>query len=139
MAIPPFKPVTFTEGEPLDANKLNELQTNIATIYGQSAVLTNSLTNSQNQATVPIMDGGSYTFTNGTGSNAWADSTAIQFSAAFSGDPIFVVSVVSDASGIVTTARGNISSGRGFIHVATNKPTTAPIVVNWIAFQNKTL
>lgn len=139
MAIEPFKPIVFTEGEPFDANKLNELQSNIKTIYGQSAVLTNSLTNSQNQATIAIMDGGSYTFTNGTGSNNLASSTPIQFSAAFSGDPTFVVSVASDASGVVTTAKGRIDSGRGIISVITNKPTTSPIVVNWIAFQNKSL
>jgi len=50
-----YSSIVFNEGEPLDPNKLNQLQTNLADIYKTSNLLYNATVNEQGSATVPIV------------------------------------------------------------------------------------
>lgn len=58
MPINPFETVIFNEGEPLDPDKLNKLQTNIANTYQTSSTLYNATVGNQTQAYVPVMNCG---------------------------------------------------------------------------------
>lgn len=62
MPINPFEAVVFNEGEPLDPDKLNKLQTNIANTYQTSSTLYNATVGNQTVAYVPIMNCGSLEF-----------------------------------------------------------------------------
>ena len=62
MPINPFEAVVFNEGEPLDPNQLNKLQTNIANTYQTSSTLYNATVGNQTVAYVPIMNCGHVIF-----------------------------------------------------------------------------
>lgn len=62
MPINPFEAVVFNEGEPLDPDKLNKLQTNVANAYQTSATLYNATAGQQTQPYIPIMNSGTFTF-----------------------------------------------------------------------------
>lgn len=64
MPINPFEAVVFNEGEPLDPDKLNKLQTNVANAYQTSSTLYNATVGQQTQAYIPVMNCGSHTFEN---------------------------------------------------------------------------
>ena len=48
-----YQTVTFNEGEPLDAAKLNSLQTNLTDVYKSS--LSNATLNDQGELSVPLV------------------------------------------------------------------------------------
>ena len=62
MAIDPFKVITFNEGEPLDPNKLNDLQKNTSSAYQASSVAYNTTLNSQSEPVVPVIKSGTLEF-----------------------------------------------------------------------------
>ena len=62
MPINPFETVVFNEGEPLDPNQLNKLQTNIANTYQTSSTLYNATVGNQTVAYVPVMNNGFLVF-----------------------------------------------------------------------------
>ena len=62
MPINPFETVVFNEGEPLDPDKLNKLQTNIANTYQTSSTLYNATVGNQTMAYVPVMNNGFVVF-----------------------------------------------------------------------------
>lgn len=62
MPLDPFQTVTFNEGEPLDPNKLNDIQKNANVAYQASSVVYNSTQNSQSNPTVPIIKSGHLDF-----------------------------------------------------------------------------
>ena len=58
MPLDPFKPITFNEGEPLDPNKLNDMQKNTNTAYQASNIVYNSTLNAQSNPIVPVIKSG---------------------------------------------------------------------------------
>jgi hypothetical protein len=62
MPLDPLKKITFNEGEPLDPNKLNELQANASTAYTASYAVYNSTTNTQSNPIVPVIKSGQLQF-----------------------------------------------------------------------------
>jgi len=62
MPLDPFKPITFNEGEPLDPNKLNDMQKNTNTSYQASNIVYNSTLNAQSNPIVPVIKSGQLTF-----------------------------------------------------------------------------
>lgn len=62
MPLDPFKTITFNEGEPLDPNKLNDMQKNTNVAYQASNVVYNSTLNSQSNPVVPVIKSGSLQF-----------------------------------------------------------------------------
>jgi hypothetical protein len=62
MPLDPFKPITFNEGEPLDPNKLNDMQKNTNVAYQASNVVYNSTLNAQSNPIVPVIKSGNLQF-----------------------------------------------------------------------------
>jgi hypothetical protein len=62
MALDQFKEVTFNEGEPLDPNKLNDIQKNTRTSFQASNIVYNSTLNAQSNPIVPVIKSGSINF-----------------------------------------------------------------------------
>jgi hypothetical protein len=65
----PYSSIVFNEGEPLDPNKLNQLQTNLADIYKTSSSLVNATLNDQGSSSVPIVFSNQRTWTSKLNAN----------------------------------------------------------------------
>lgn len=135
MPINPFEAVVFNEGEPLDPDKLNKLQTNIANTYQTSSTLYNATVGSQTVAYVPIINNGHLIFP-----KLEANKVA--------GLPFDPGTMFTTTPYVVATVRSQISDGEqisvSVINVS-NKPeirlisskARTDVRVEWIAMQKK--
>ncbi len=137
MPINPFEAVVFNEGEPLDPDKLNKLQTNIANTYQTSSTLYNATVGQQSQPYVPVLDSGYWTFENlKAGKRA---STKLTFNTAFSGIPHVIAGIRSDLRDGEQISVSVINlTGNPEIVCISNKDK-ASCRVEWIAMEKKTI
>lgn len=139
--------VVFNAGSPIDVNKLNQLQRNIASVYEQNSSLvatTNATVDTVSgiQKTVrvfPIVHTNTIDITVPAESCAGQDITFAGTS--FTATPILVASVSSDINKdtrfwVRATAK---SSAGGRIEVCTSNKTQQKVTVNYIAIQMKTI
>ena len=126
--------VTFNAGEPIDINKLNQLQSNINELNRKTDLANTTTDNLGKQiSVVPIVDCGQEDITVNGGSNL------ITFgNKAFTSTPTIVASIAQDIAKETTyTVRARpLSSTSARIEV-TSPSTNAvkTITVNWIAIQ----
>ena len=135
MPINPFEAVVFNEGEPLDPDKLNKLQTNIANTYQTSSTLYNATKGSQTVAYVPIMNSGYVDFPSlepGIRANIQFDPGTM-----FTGTPFVVACLRGDLSKgeQVSVSVINVSNKPEIIMVSNQK--RGKTRVDWIAMQKK--
>lgn len=131
--------VVFNSGEPIDVNKLNQLQANINNLV-QKTDLTNSTTTSLGRqvASIPIVDCGQVTII----TNA-ATAADITFkNKGFTVAPTIVASLASNlpATGerLYAVRATALSATNAKIEVTTTKDQGGKeILVNWIAIQMK--
>ena len=62
-----YSSVVFNEGEPLDPNKLNQLQLNLSDVYKTSSSLYNATLNDQGTPTIPVITSGQFNMTTSLG------------------------------------------------------------------------
>jgi hypothetical protein len=135
MPINPFEAVVFNEGEPLDPDKLNKLQTNIANTYQTSSTLYNATKGSQTVAYVPIMNSHYVEFEKlepGVVSKLGFDPGTM-----FTGIPFVVACLRSDLSKgeQVSVSVINVSNKPEIVIVSNQK--RGKTRVDWIAMQKK--
>jgi hypothetical protein len=135
MPINPFETVVFNEGEPLDPDKLNKLQTNIANTYQTSSTLYNATVGNQTMAYVPVMNNGFVLF----------EKLEANKVAKLSFDP---GTMFTSTPYVVAALRSNLSDGEQLsvsVINLTGKPEICAISnkartnvrVEWIAMQKK--
>lgn len=136
-----FTPVVFNAGEPLDPNKLMDLQTNITSMQEQIAGLQNS---TQAETYVTLVDFGSVndikipkdTLSQGISLTTNANLESY-------GTVTFVVSVASIVAAdenITATVRTSNGGQNPTLYVRSNKDhSVTPIKINWIAAVKKTI
>jgi hypothetical protein len=135
MPINPFETVVFNEGEPLDPNQLNKLQTNIANTYQTSSTLYNATKGSQTVAYVPIMNSNYVEFK----SLEPGIRAVMQFDPGtmFTGIPFVVACLASDLSKgeQVSVSVINLATKPEIVIVSNQK--RGKTRVDWIAMQKK--
>lgn len=137
MPINPFEAVVFNEGEPLDPDKLNKLQTNVANAYQTSATLYNATAGQQTQPYVPVMNCGNYTFENlkaGVRKSQRFDPGNM-----FSGTPHVVVGVRSDIRDKEQISVSVINLTGVPELVCVSNMDKASLRVEWIAMEKRSL
>lgn len=131
--------VVFSSGAPLDVNKLNQLQSNIRSVYDDTRSLNNTTTRVGNLETtiktVPIIDVGEVTVkVNG-------DSLPITFNnTSFDSTPVMVATIASDLkketfSYSIRATANSKTSGRIEVISPDAKATGQELKVNYIAIQ----
>lgn len=141
MAIDPFKVITFNEGEPLDPNKLNDLQKNTSSAYQASSVVYNTTLNSQSDPVVPVIKSGSIVF--GKMKAGTKETKALPADLLIAGLP---------TPQVVATFRNEVKAGQNVtvsVHEVATNPSISVAVsgadmsvdlrVDWIAVTYKTV
>lgn len=137
MPINPFEAIVFNEGEPLDPDKLNKLQTNIANTYQTSSTLYNATVGQQTQAYVPVMNCGNHTFENlkaGVRQSQKFDPGSM-----FSGTPHVVVGIRSNIRDKEQISVSVINLTGVPEIVCISNTDKASCRVEWIAMEKKTI
>ena len=137
MPINPFETVVFNEGEPLDPDKLNKLQTNIANTYQTSSTLDNATVGSQTQAYVPVMNCGYLIFPKLTANKKVP--LAFDPGTMFTGTPFVVAGVRSNFGDAeqITVSVINLTSKPEIVCMSTKDRTD--VRVEWIAMEKRTI
>jgi hypothetical protein len=140
MAIDPFKVITFNEGEPLDPNKLNDLQKNTSSAYQASSVAYNTTLNSQSEPVIPVIKSGTLEF----GDMKAGDLKTKTL-------PADLVTAGLPTPQVVATFRNQVAKGQHVtvsVHTITGTPGVTVYVsgkdrdnllVDWIAVTYKTI
>lgn len=130
-----YNPVTFNEGEPLDPQKLMQLQANV----------TNLVTDVNKIGLQNATDGTSYSMLTDGGNFETEDLKVgtpfeyeVPYSSTFdeSSPPRIIATVSSILSGEIVTLSVKSSSTKPIIQVWTNKARKG-VWINWFAFQKK--
>lgn len=128
--------VVFNSGEPIDINKLNQLQSNINELF-KTTSLTNTTVSDQGKqiSFVPIVDCGEEEITVNGGSNLITFANK-----AFTATPTIVASIAQDiAKETSYTVRARpLNSTSARIEVTSSSANAVKtILVNWIAIQKR--
>lgn len=135
MPINPFETVVFNEGEPLDPDKLNKLQTNIANTYQTSSTLYNATVGSQTTAYVPVMNNGYVIFEKLEANKV--SKLAFDPGTMFTSTPYIVAGLRSNLSDGEQLSVSVINlTGKPEICAISSKARTN-VRVEWIALQKK--
>lgn len=136
-----YNPVVFTAGTPIDVNKLNQLQNNIASIYQTNSIINTTNTtvgNLQKEVrTFPIIDVGDEDFTVKEGECV---SKVVTFANKnFTQNPKVVASISSDIKkdSNLTIRATAISQTQARIEICSNSKDLQKVSVNYIAIQMK--
>lgn len=135
MATNPFETVVFNEGEPLDVDKLNKIQTNVANAYQLSNALTNATVGTQTQSYVPVMNSG-YVIFEKLEANKKA-TIAFEPGSMFTATPVVVAGLrsgISDGEQISVSVI-NLTTKPEIAIISTKARTN--VRVEWIAMQKK--
>ena len=137
MPINPFETVVFNEGEPLDPDKLNKLQTNIANTYQTSSTLYNATVGAQTQAYVPVMNCGYLEFPKLTANKV--ARLSFDPGTMFTGTPFVVASVRSNFEDAeqITVSVVALTSKPEILCMSTKNRTN--VRVEWIAMEKRTI
>jgi hypothetical protein len=137
MPINPFETVIFNEGEPLDPDKLNKLQTNIANTYQTSSTLYNATVGNQTQAYVPVMNCNYVIFEKLTANKV--SRLPFDPGSMFTGTPFVVAGVRSNFGDAeqITVSVVNLTSKPEILCMSTKDHTN--VRVEWIAMEKKTV
>lgn len=134
----PYSSIIFNEGEPLDPNKLNQLQTNLAEIYKTSNSLYNATVNDQGSASVPLVYFGRVTTGSLTANRAV--TVTLPFPSTFNIDQeTFVIASVAQSVGndiISVSARKDASQYVAFV---VSNTTRSGIALSYLMVQQKTI
>jgi hypothetical protein len=135
MPINPFEAVVFNEGEPLDPNQLNKLQTNIANTYQTSSTLYNATVGNQTVAYVPIMNNG-YLIFETLAANV-VSKKPFDPGTMFTGTPYVVATVRSEIADKeqISVSVINVSNKPEICLISTR--ARKDVRVEWIAMQKK--
>ena len=127
-----YQTVTFNEGEPLDAAKLNSLQTNLTDVYKSS--LSNTTLNDLGAPTTPVIISGQLNITTIVGTS---ESTLLPINQSFKGIPRFFCTIGGGSIGgaQITLAVKNATSAPAVYAISTKAGLT--ITVNWLAIENQ--
>jgi hypothetical protein len=135
----PYSSIVFNEGEPLDPNKLNQLQTNLADIYKTSSSLVNATLNDQGSSSVPIVFSNQRTWTSKLNANQKYTSSPAALPSSFNfNSPIYVTASVAQALPANTqiTVSAYVSGNNVYVDVIPNKDITG-LVTHFVASQQK--
>ena len=134
----PYSSIIFNEGEPLDPNKLNQLQTNLAEIYKTSNSLYNATVNDQGSASVPLVYFGKVTTGSLTANRAV--TVTLPFPSTFNIDQeTFVIASVAQSVGndiISVSARKDASQYVAFV---VSNTTRSGVALSYLMVQQKTI
>lgn len=134
----PYSSIIFNEGEPLDPNKLNQLQTNLAEIYKTSNSLYNATVNDQGSASVPLVYFGRVTTGSLTANRAV--TVTLPFPSTFNIDQeTFVIASVAQSVGndiISVSARKDASQYVAFV---VSNTTRSGVALSYLMVQQKTI
>jgi hypothetical protein len=135
MPINPFEAVVFNEGEPLDPNQLNKLQTNIANTYQTSSTLYNATVGNQTVAYVPIMNNGYLIFPT-LAANVVA-KLKFDPGTMFTGTPYVVATVIGELvdKEQISVSVANVATKPEIFVMSTR--ARKDLRVEWIAMQKK--
>jgi hypothetical protein len=128
-----YTPVAFNEGEPLDPQKLMQLQSNVTNLVGD----VNGLKNSTADASYTMLtDGGNFETEDLKVGTPF--EYEVPYSSAFdeSSPPRIIATVSSNLNGEIVTLSVKTSNKNPTIQVWTNKARKG-IWINWFAFQKK--
>ena len=131
-----YQSVTFNEGEPLDAAKLNSLQSNFTEVYKSS--LSNATVNDQGELSVPLVHFGQISLTLGTADKA---STPVQVTppASFSSSiPIFIIAGVAQSIQKSIIGVYAYKSGESYLISGISNVSASTVLVNYVMIQQKT-
>lgn len=132
MPINTFEAVVFNEGEPLDPDKLNKLQTNISNTYQTSSTLYNAtVVGQQSSPYVTVMNSGEVIFTGIKKGSKIA--TTYSPGSMFTGKPVVIVGVRSD---LRDGEQISVSATESHIYISSNMDRTS-CKVEWIAMEKK--
>lgn len=131
-----YSSVVFNEGEPLDPNKLNQLQLNLSDVYKTSSSLYNATLNDQGAPTIPVITSGQFNITTSLGVS---ESVLLPVSPSFKSIPRFFCTIGGGSLGgaQITLAIKNATSAPALYTIATKAGLT--ITINWLAIENKEL
>jgi len=134
----PYSSIVFNEGEPLDPNKLNQLQTNLADIYKTSNSLYNATVNDQGSATVPVIHFGKI-----DSPKLVANVTTqmvLPIPSAFNPDSdIYVIaSVAQSVGGKIISVYARKDVGRCLAFIISNKDQD-PVSISYLMVQQKSV
>jgi hypothetical protein len=135
--------VIFNAGEPLDVNKLNQIQRNVTSVfqsnYNLSQTTNQTIGNLQKEVKVfPIVEIGSIVIETAPG--ACRSDTVPFTNNAFTAAPIIVASIASDInkdSAGLTIRASTSSTAQGRIEVCSSDKLSQKVKINWIAIQMK--
>ncbi|NBP57207.1 hypothetical protein EBU71_11875 [bacterium] len=139
----PYSSVVFNEGEPLDPNKLNQLQTNLSDIYKTSSSLYNATLNEQGSASVPIVYSGQRTWPTSSTLKAGSvnKSQAVALPSSFDlSAPIYTTASVAQPlpTGTQITVSAYISNSNLYVEVIPTKDISG-LIVHYTATQQKAI
>jgi hypothetical protein len=135
--------VIFNAGEPLDVNKLNQIQRNVTSVFQSNINLSQStnqtIGNLQKEVKVfPIVEIGSIVIETAPG--ACRSDTVPFKNKAFTDVPIIVASIASDInkdSAGLTIRASTSSTAQGRIEVCSSDKLSQKVTINYIAIQMK--
>jgi len=130
-----YSSVVFNEGEPLDPNKLNQLQLNLSDVYKTSSSLYNATLNDQGAPTIPVITSGQFNLT----TSIPPESVLLPISPSFKSIPRFFCTIGGGSLGgaQITLAIKNATSAPALYAISTKAGLT--ITINWLAIENKEL
>ena len=135
--------VIFNAGEPLDVNKLNQIQRNVTSVFQSNINLSQttnqSIGNLQKEVKVfPIVEIGSIVIETAPG--ACRSDTVTFKNKAFTDVPIIVASIASDInkdSAGLTVRASTSSTTQGRVEVCSTDKLSQKVTINYIAIQMK--
>jgi len=134
----PYSSIVFNEGEPLDPNKLNQLQTNLADIYKTSNSLYNATVNDQGSAAVPIVHFGSVNSGPLTANKSSTVTVSPPSSFDNTKDAFIIASVGQHIGSSIISVYAQKTSDKYNIYVVSNV-TRESVLINYLMIQQKTV
>ena len=134
-----YSSIVFNEGEPLDPNKLNQLQTNLSDVYKTSSMLYNATLNDQGSATVPLIYSNQRTWTSTLKAGVKSTSTAASLPSSFNfSQPIYTTASIAQPlpTGTQITVSAYISNNSLYVDVIPSKDIVG-LIVHFSAIQQK--
>jgi hypothetical protein len=132
--------VVFNEGEPLDPDKLNKVQSNIVSVYSTTGLLNTTVTGIQGQITTSLTDSGKVLVT-GMSTDKFG-SVSVPVSGSFTSNAIIVATVaqtLGDSVEDILIYVGQVSGGSFKIAAKSSIANRKQVYVNYIITEKKTV
>lgn len=131
----PYSPVVFNEGEPLDPNKLNQLQTNFTEVNKNS--LANATKTEDGSLKIPLIDAGTVSLTTVVGKT---NAVVLPKNSAFKGIPTYFCTIgggSTDSNQWITLGIQNASTNPA-VYAISNVAGKA-LTINYLAIEDNVL